>query len=67
MSNAAEFELRQCTSESVLAWLRRHVEINQYSSHARHVTSTTLIREYRDLLSCVTFLSDVLSASCEQW
>ena len=26
------------------------------SSHARHVTSTTLTREYRDLLSYVTFL-----------
>ena len=41
----------------VLAWLRVHVEMNQYSSHARHVTSsTTLTREYRDLLSYVTFL-----------
>ena len=28
----------------VLAWLRVHVEMNQYSSHARHVASSTTLR-----------------------
>ena len=62
---AAEFERHQWTSENVLAWLRERVGSNQYSSRARHVTSsTTLTREYRDLLG---YVSDVRPASCQQW